>query len=81
MSTVAVRVARGAAHLDVLTDWVTRAPLTSWPTLCVYLNERAQEDPSGYTAVACGFLADEPSEIEPLFAEWRRVITERRAAA
>lgn len=81
MSTIEERVARGAAHLDGITDWVTRAPLSSWPVLCVYLNERAQEDPSGYTAVACGFLADVPAEIAPLFAEWRRVITERRAAA
>jgi hypothetical protein len=75
-------VVRGAAHLDGLsTDWFARALLTSWPTLCVYLNERAQEDPSGYTAVALGFLADERAEIEPLFAEWRRVIAERRAAS
>lgn len=80
MSTISERVARGAAHLDgVASGWYDHTPIDAWPALCSYLNTLAYQ--SHFTSVALGVLADEPAEIEPLLAEWRRVITERRAAA
>jgi hypothetical protein len=80
VSTIEERVARGAAHLDgVTSDWFAHAPIEAWLPLCSYLNTLTCQ--SAYTSVALGVFANEPAEIEPLFAEWIRVITERRAAA
>lgn len=78
--TISERVQRGADLLDERAPlWFVHVPIDTWGRMCGYLDTLAAENHAD--SVACGFLATRPWEIEPLKAEWVRVITERRAAA
>jgi hypothetical protein len=96
VSTIEERVARGAAYLDATeNDWLTRIDLGRlnlligvdciWGQLVGGYSLRPKEVDDGE---AFGFNADyrQPEDtwveaVNELEAEWRRVITERRAAA
>ena len=92
MSTIEERVARGAAWLDSeLPGWVAEIDLNrlvlSSPCRCIcgqlYGEYADRPDAIWHTDAEHGFnvFSDDPSEWGALEDEWRRVITERRAAA